>query len=78
MPTRKPPNPKSHRTGNLVQDLTQNVFDQIAAQTDDPFVYVMATVQLGFTAYEDKVRIVQTWNQFHPDKPLPDPVPPVP
>jgi len=74
MPTRKQPNPKSHRTGNLVQDLTQNVFDQIAAQTDDPFVYIMATVQLGFTSYEDKVRIVQTWNVLHPDKPLPDPI----
>ena len=54
-------------------EITVLFFEEMAKKVNDPFVYIMATIELGFKAYTDKVRIVKAWNKYHKDKPLPIP-----
>ena len=53
--------------------ITALVFDEMARRTNDPFAYIMATVELGIKAHSDKVDIVNAWNKYHKDKRLPLP-----
>ena len=58
-------------------DITILCFEEMAKLTNDPFIYIMATHNLGFHGiYSDKVRIVKAWNKYHKDKQLPLPKPP--
>jgi len=49
-------------------------FEELAKKTNDPFIYIMSTIEWGFHVYTDKVRIIKAWNKYHKDKKLPMPL----
>jgi len=57
----------------MTDKITKKIFEAMAQQTDDPFLYIMATIKLGFNKLSDKRDIVKAWNKFHKDKRLPLP-----
>ena len=52
-------------------DITELTMIEMAKKTDDPFIYVMVLLDIGFRPDIYRKLANKCWNKIHPEKQLP-------